>query len=133
MSPQDSADFSKLECWHFWATAPESSVNVLSKGLCINSHDIEIPTSFWGRVRTTCLGPHSILPKSDYPDIVFTTSAKAHNLVKYIKQQSPNTYIVSLMASHPYADLSLSEDDLKSPAAIGLVRGHLLRHLNAMG
>lgn len=132
MNPQDAADFSKLRCWFFSTSAREASVNTLLESLAMVSEDILVPADFMGRFRLMCLGPYCVLPRGYYPDVVVTASKEANGLVKYIKQQSPTTYIISIHAAHPYADLSLLEEDLISPAATGLVRGHLLRHLNTL-
>ena len=132
MNPQDSADFSKLRCWFFSTTERESSVNTLLSDLSLTSEDILVPTALMGRMRMMCFGPHCVLPRGYYPDVIVIASKEANGLVKYVKQQSPHTYIISIHAAHLYADLSLLEEDLISPAATGLVRGHLLRHLNTL-
>ena len=131
-SPQDAADFSKLRCWFFSTKEREPSVAALLDALSMTSEDIKVPTAFMGRFRLMCFGPHCVLPRGYYPDVVVIAAKEANGLVKYVKQQSPTTYIISIHAAHPYADLSLLEEDLASPAATGLVRGHLLRHLNAL-
>lgn len=132
MNPQDLADFSKLRCWFFSVGPRDTSMSTLFEGLSMISEDILVPTAFLARLRMACFGPHSLLPKGSYPDVMFTVSKEASALVKFVKQQSPTTFVISLHAAHPYADLNLMLDDIQSPAAIGLVRGHLLRHLNTM-
>ena len=134
MNPHDHVDFSKLTCWFFSSHGKEFAVERILRELNIQTLDVAVPMTFAKRMKMKLIGAKEFLPKENLPDVVITVERNAAEQVTYIKQQSPNTYVISIMfgGQHPYADLKLRRDEILSPASTGFIRGKLLRHLNAL-
>ena len=133
MNPQDNSDFSKLSCWFFSTSGKEFAIERLLNDLNIKTLDAAVPQKFIHKMKMKFTGPEQFLPQEPFPDLVLVNTYDALPLVKFIKQQSPSTYVISIAFSKmPYADLGLRRDDILSQAGTGLVRGKILRHLNAM-
>lgn len=128
MNPQDMADFSKLQCWVLGGGVSVTTTQLL-EGLSLQHQHVEAPKGFKAKVMALVFGPHGQLPKGAYPHVVVVEDASAKALGQYIKQQNPDTFVISYLNSNSYTDLTIPQAPQHFEMVLGSVRGHLLRHV----